>query len=172
VNSTKALGAPAKPRDRAVHLAAGAEAGGGREQGEARDDRAEDGAGGVRAQPPRRGGAAEEEDPDRVGQPRRPRVLELTLSEPRLDEPEVDEAGDAEAASDREAEEKLRRHQRPGERPAEDGAEESDEPDDRLVEAGRALVDDVGVAPGIGGSGPHGCHDQILAKPDPNSGPF
>jgi hypothetical protein len=80
------------------------------------------------------------------------RVLQSALAEAGLHELEVGEAGQAEAAAEGEADQQLTSHQRPGQGPAEDRAEQGDGAGHCLVEARRALVDHVGIAPGISGS--------------------
>ena len=105
-------GLPGDPAEELVRLAARAEAGGGSEQRERRDEQAERGAEDRRAERVRDRGGGEHGEPDDVRGARRPRVLELALAEARLDELEVGEARQAPAAAERQPERELEREQR------------------------------------------------------------
>jgi hypothetical protein len=113
-------GDPAQPGGELVDLAAGAEVGDRGEQRQRRDHRPEHSSHDGRADPPGDRGGGEERGPHHVGEPRRPRILQRPLADPRLDQFVVDPAGKAPPAPERQPECQLHRHQRPKHRPAED----------------------------------------------------
>src|SRR2546429_1869281 len=133
-----------------VHLTAGAEAGGRREECECRDEPAEDRAECAESYCVRGRRGSEEDGADEVGEPRRSRVLERTLAEARLDELEVCDAGDAEAAAEGQPDEQLsgEDHEQPP--PAGRNRERGEQTDGRLVEPRRSRVDDVEIPVGVG----------------------
>src|SRR2546430_2822957 len=94
-----------------VHLAAHAQSGRGRQERKRRDDEAEAPAdrGQSSEVPARR--RAEEDDADDVRETRRPAVLDRPFAEARLQHLEVEQARQAVAASEGEADRKLRREQ-------------------------------------------------------------
>ena len=83
----------------------------------------------------------QDDGPDDVRGPGRPRVLERPFAQPWLDELEVGEAREAPAAAERQPDDELQREH--GEQPprADGDRDEREDPDRRLVEARRAGVD-------------------------------
>src|SRR5581483_1271643 len=118
-----------------VGLAAGAEAGDRREQRERGDQQGEDHADHRRTGGVRDRGSAEEDDADDVREARRAGVLERALAEARLDQLEVREARQAEAAAERQANEELQREQRQQPPPARRDRDNRHDADQRLVRA-------------------------------------
>ena len=114
-----------------VRRAPGAEARRGGEQREARDEQPEPRA--ERLEPGRVGErrGREDDEADHVREAGRARVLEAPLAEPRLDQLEVRDAGEAPAAAERQPERELQREQREQPPPARRDGEERDEADDR-----------------------------------------
>src|SRR6267142_3509916 len=139
----------AEPRTDLVHLAPDAETRGRREQGERRDDEPEAPADRLRAERVRDGGRAEERDADHVREARRAAVLDRTFTETRLDHAEVQEARQAVLAPEPQPKGKLRGEQSEDRPPAGEERDERQGPDDRLIRARRARIDDVGVAPRV-----------------------
>src|SRR5207249_2477517 len=77
------------------------------------------------------------------------------LADPRLDDLEVHDAGEAEAAAEAQADPELQGLQRDEERRPCEERRERQQRDDGLVRAGRARVDDVRVAIGIRATDAH-----------------
>ena len=149
---------PGQPVPDLVRRAAGAEAGRRREEREGGDEEAERRADGVEPERVGERGRSEDAEPHHVREARRARVLEAALAEARLEHLEVEDAGEAPPAAERQAERELEREQREEEPPARDDREERHEPDDDLVEARRALVDQLRVAIGVGAAASGSLH--------------
>ena len=121
-----------------------------REQREHRDEPAERGAERLRPSQVRERRGREHCQADHVREARRARVLQRSLAEPRLQHLEVEEAGQAPAAAEREAERELEREQRE-QPPRPDGdPDQCDQPDDRLVRPRPRASITSRVAVGIG----------------------
>ena len=133
-----------------VRRAARAEASRGGEESERGDQQPEHGA--ERLEPREIGERRprEDDEADHVREPRWARVLEPSLAEPRLDQLEVRDAGEAPAAPERQPDRELQREERQEPPPPGRDGEQRDEADDDLVDARRALVDQLRVPVGIG----------------------
>jgi hypothetical protein len=133
-----------------VCLAACAEPCCGGEECECRDEPAQGFADRVQTGGVRDARCCEEDRSDEVGEAWRPGVFELTLSEMRLDEFEVGETGDTEAAAKRKSDPELCGEDSEQPPPAGRDGQRGECADRGLVEARRARVDDVEVAVGVG----------------------
>ena len=95
---------------------------------------------------------------DHVREPRRARVLETALAEARLDELEVEEAGEAVATPEEQSDRELEREQRQQPPRAHGDGDEREHADDELVGSRRALVDQLRVAVRVGVPGELSLH--------------
>src|SRR4029078_11588787 len=86
---------------------------------------------------------------DHVREPRRTRVFECALTDVRLHELEVGEAWQAVASAERQTDDQLEREHTEEPRPAGHHGDERERPDDDLVEARRAGIEDVEVSVGV-----------------------
>ena len=145
----------AQARAQPVDLAAGAEPGHRGEQCERRHQQGERPAQRVEAGRVGGGGQGQDDQADRVREPRRAGVLELALAEPRLDELEVGDAGQAPAPAEREPQRELEREQAEQRPPAGQDRDQREGADRGLVEPRRAGVDHVQIAVGVCASN---CH--------------
>ena len=167
---------PPKKGPGPVERAARAEAGGGRQQGQAGDQPGEDAAGrmpsgqvGERRRP-------EEGGTDLVRELHGSCILDRSLAQDRLDDAEVEPAGQAPAPSEEETGGDLHgRHgdERPG--PGEQ-RREGQQPGEELVEPRGPSVDDAEVANGVGGPERMAWHvvrynGHASATPPERSGP-
>jgi signal transduction histidine kinase len=146
-----------------VHLAAGAQAGGGREQRERGHQQPERATEQSESGEVGRRGRAQHDHADLVREARRARILQRALAEAGLDQLEVGDACEAEAPSQREADGELECNQRQQPPLAGDDADQRQHADHRLVCTRRAAVDHVEIGVGVS------CAVRAIHSLDPKS---